>query len=97
MFRYNGNTYSITFAATGEFTANTIEILQLLLDRNCNINHRNDEGNTPLFTGINIQAIELDTVRFLIDKGADVYTKDNEGRNLLMLLVLVAKDSTELF
>ena len=52
-----------------------LEVISLLLDKGANINAQNKFGITPL-----MHADKVNTVKFLLDKGADKNIKDNQDQ-----------------
>ena len=55
-------------------------VIQRLLNAGADINHRDDDGETPLFT---LVFGDPDILRFAIHKGADVNARDDWGRSLI--------------
>ena len=53
------------------------ETAALLLDRGANIDIENSERETPLILAVQSPAFKM--VRFLIERGADVFVRDNKG------------------
>lgn len=59
------------------------KITELLIDNGMNINDQDEYGNTPLMNSI-ILFPNLDYIKMLINKGADVNKKNNENQTALM-------------
>ncbi|HMF27775.1 MAG TPA: ankyrin repeat domain-containing protein, partial [Candidatus Cybelea sp.] len=57
--------------------AQTIEAIQLLLDRGADVNATTADGRTALH-GAALQGYD-DVIRFLVAKGADLFAKDRKG------------------
>ena len=61
------------------------EAARLLLEHGANINARNNEGQTPrhLLLAMDTEDIDIDTIRFFLERGADVDAVDNDHSTLL--------------
>ena len=65
----------------GEVATNTTEIIGILLDAGSAIEGRQHEGKTPLFLAF--QRNFIDIVEYLVRRGADIHTDDNEGQTMI--------------
>lgn len=79
--------------ANNENTVNNIpqdntEIIKMLLERNADINKSNDDGYTPMI--ICAMNGEMDIMKMLVDKGANVNEKDNENISVFAHAVMFA-------
>ena len=54
--------------------------LELLINKGVDVNHKNDQGKTPLFYMLPV----LRGTKMLVEAGADVHATDNAGRNVLL-------------
>ena len=70
-------------------------LLEILFEKyeNINVNHRNFEGLTPLMS--TVQSGDIDAVKLLIRKGADLNCYNQDGYNALMIAVF--ENRTEIF
>ena len=58
-----------------------------LLNRGAKINSRDSNGNTPLHClGLN-KSIQRKKIKLLLENGADLYMKNNEGKMALVYLI----------
>lgn len=57
--------------------SNNIKVLQILFDHGCNINKKDNLGNTPIFYS------SSDIIEFFINNGADLNIENNEGYTVL--------------
>src|ERR1039457_5069075 len=57
--------------------------IQLLLDHGANPNVTSDRGFTPLMMAAGADTPNLGLVRLLVQKGADIYARDQKGRTVL--------------
>jgi ankyrin repeat protein len=53
--------------------------VMMLCSKGANVNHRNNKGSTPLLEACRNHS--LDSARLLVSCGADVHTKDLDGRD----------------
>jgi len=60
-----------------------LPLLELLIQKGANVNHRDRHGQTPLMAAI--WTGKLDVVKLLLEKGAEVNVKDNYGQTPLGL------------
>ena len=62
-----------------------IEVARLLLDHGANINARNKEDQTPVHVLLAIKKryLDVDNIRFFLERGADVDAVDNDHSTLL--------------
>ena len=58
------------------------DVVRLLLEKNADVNARDDNGETALLSASGKGGI--DVVRLLLEKGADVHARDKNGRSALM-------------
>ena len=54
-----------------------IKILKIILDKGCDINKKDNLGNTPIYYS------NSDNVKFYIENGADLNIENNQGRTVL--------------
>ncbi len=66
------------------------EIVKLLVENGVDVNWADDGKNTAL-----LAAIDLKTIKYLISKGADIKTKNIDGRTLLMQVVWGGKENDD--
>jgi ankyrin repeat protein len=64
-----------------------ILLVEALLERDAQVNHRDNSQKTPLFYAIDTQAENIDVILILIEKGADVNATSIEGWSALLLAV----------
>jgi ankyrin repeat protein len=55
-----------------------LEVVKLLLEKGADIEHKDNDGRTPLCVAAYNGHLEV--VRLLLEKGADIEHKDNDGR-----------------
>ena len=70
-------------ALTGATANNHTEIAKLLVNHGANVNHRYEEGASPLMEAAHNGNVEL--VRFFLEKGADPNPKTKDGKSPLSL------------
>lgn len=58
------------------------EIFQLLLDKGLDVNHRSNDGTTPLHNACEYENIKI--VKTLLERGANMHAFDNEGYTPLL-------------
>ena len=68
-------------ALTGATANNHTEIAKLLVNHGANVNHRYEEGASPLMEAAHNGNIEL--VKFFLDRGADPNATTKDGKNAL--------------
>ena len=68
-------------ALTGATANNHTEIAKILVNHGANVNHRYEEGASPLMEAAHNGNSEL--VEFFIEKGADVNAKTKDGKSAL--------------
>jgi len=63
----------------------TVEVARLLLEHGADINARNKEDRTPrhLLLTMSSECLDIDTIRFFLDRGADVDAVDKSHSTLL--------------
>ena len=57
--------------------------IQILLDHGANLNMKSDRGFTPLMMAAGGDAHDLELIRLLVQKGADLNARDQNGRTVL--------------
>ena len=68
-----------------------IEMMKVLISAGANINHQDKRtGYTPLMNALN--SCKADVAKFLIDKGADINIKSNDGTTALILACGCSED-----
>lgn len=59
------------------------EMIDLLIQTGCDINHKNKYDNTPIMFGVH--ELGLDKIKILIEKGADLSATTRSGRTVISL------------
>ena len=72
-----------------------VEIGKQLLNRNPNLELRDNYGNTPLWTAVMNSRQSLSVVKLLLDKGANVENVNNAGRTPGQMTMTIYGDSFE--
>ena len=75
----------------GSISGTNQEMLEYLLDLGIDIDSRNEFGRTPLFTAVDLEL--TDTVRFLLERGADPNIPNYGGRTSLYMARLVDQNN----
>ncbi len=60
-----------------------IEIVEILLDAGCNVNQRNNVGETCLLVALKSEIVSQSLVKLLIERGADIFVKNIYGAGVL--------------
>ena len=64
---------------------NSTYLVTFLLEKGADINHGDDDGETPLIRAI--KGKKLENVKLLLDRGADVEKVDKAGKTLFVALL----------
>lgn len=65
-----------------------VDIAKLLLERGCNVNLKDNSGDTPLNRAVSYGNTK--TVKYLIEHGADVNSQNNNGYSPIIQAAIVA-------
>jgi ankyrin repeat protein len=70
------------------YAIGNIELLDLLIKQGADVNSKNQSGQTAIMYSIDVgsRSDMLENIKFLIEKGADLYLKDIKGNNLLHMV-----------
>ena len=80
----SGNT-ALTHAIHENLTDEHVEMVQLLLKHGANVNHKNQSGLTPLMKAAELSDGDAASiVQHILENGAALGARDNEGRTALM-------------
>lgn len=81
-----GDDSALHWAVRAEKDDNLYAIVELLLEKGCDVNARNGHGCTPLHTYLSLKRGKENVVRLLLSRGADINVQDNDGDTVLNCL-----------
>ncbi|KAH0362119.1 hypothetical protein KCU65_g8285, partial [Aureobasidium melanogenum] len=81
-----GDDSALHWAVRAEKDDNLYAIVELLLEKGCDVNARSRNGCTPLHTYLSLKRGKENVVRLFLARGADINIQDNDGDSVLNCL-----------